>query len=340
MQYKATEFNYVGRMTAVLETMISWHGAKAQNIQDVRKYETVAGGTGPTSPTEGYPRLLNAFAGTKFKIVSGYTGTSDIMLAMERGEVDALENSWNTVIRTKQDWVDTKKINVLIQAALERSKELPDVPTLVELGNTPQDQAALAFYVSSAAVSRSMIATPGIPPERVKALRDAFNATGKDPEFLAEIEKTHSEFTPASGEYLQELARKVAATPPEVIRTHRRGVASQVAMSSRPFIEREPPGAMRRDHQQRADDRNILQRLDLIGRPRRTFHGPEWMREENREHRERTQCERRPARFESNQNHDATDQINACHGVGNHRWRQHVAGCRHEFQHRRARYIG
>jgi tripartite-type tricarboxylate transporter receptor subunit TctC len=217
VQYKAIEFNYVGRMTAVLETMISWHGAKAQNIQDVRKYETIAGGTGPTSPTEGYPRLLNAFAGTKFKIVSGYTGTNDIMLAMERGEVDALENSWNSVIRTKKEWVDTHKINVLIQAALERSKELPDVPTLVELGNTPQDQAALAFYVSSAAVSRSMIATPGIPPDRVKALRDAFNATGKDPEFLAEIEKTHSEFTPASGEYLQELARKVAATPPEVI---------------------------------------------------------------------------------------------------------------------------
>src|SRR3954467_739737 len=165
VQYKATEFTYVGRMTAVLETMISWHGAKAQNIQDVRKYETVAGGTGPTSPTEGYPRLLNAFAGTKFKIVSGYTGTSDIMLAMERGEVDALENSWNTVIRTKQDWVDTKKINVLIQAALERTKELPGGPPLVGLGNAPQEQAALAFYVSPAAVSRSMIATPGIPPE-------------------------------------------------------------------------------------------------------------------------------------------------------------------------------
>jgi tripartite-type tricarboxylate transporter receptor subunit TctC len=106
---------------------------------------------------------------------------------------------------------------VLIQAALERSKELPNVPTLVELGNTPQDQAALAFYVSSAAVSRSMIATPGIPPERVKALRDAFDATGHDPQFLAEIQKTQSEFTPASGDYLQELARKVAATPPDVV---------------------------------------------------------------------------------------------------------------------------
>jgi tripartite-type tricarboxylate transporter receptor subunit TctC len=217
VQYKATEFTYVGRMTAVLETMISWHAAKAQNIYDVRKYETAAGGTGSTSPTEGYPRLLNAFAGTKFKIVSGYGGTTEIMLAMERGEVDALENSWNSIIRTKQEWVDSRKINVLIQASLERTKVLPDTPTLVELGNTPEDKAALAFYTSSAAVSRSMLATPGIPPERVKALRDAFTATTHDPEFLAEIKQSKSEFDPASGEYLQELAKKVAATPKEVV---------------------------------------------------------------------------------------------------------------------------
>jgi tripartite-type tricarboxylate transporter receptor subunit TctC len=204
-------------MTAVLETMISWHAAKAQNIYDVRKYETAAGGTGSTSPTEGYPRLLNAFAGTKFKIVSGYGGTTEIMLAMERGEVDALENSWNSIIRTKQEWVDNRKINVLIQASLERTKVLPDTPTLVELGNTPEDKAALAFYTSSAAVSRSMIATPGIPAERVKALRDAFTATTHDPEFLAEIKQSKSEFDPASGEYLQELAKTVAATPKQVV---------------------------------------------------------------------------------------------------------------------------
>jgi tripartite-type tricarboxylate transporter receptor subunit TctC len=217
VQYKANEFTYIGRMTAVLETMISWHAAKAQNIYDVRKYETVAGGTGSTSPTEGYPRLLNAFAGTKFKIVSGYTGTTDIMLAMERGEVDSLENSWNSIIRTKQEWLDTHKINVLIQASLERTKVLPDTPTLVELGNTPEDKAALAFYTSSAAVSRSILATPGIPPQRVKALRDAFTATTHDPEFLAQVKQSKSEFDPASGEYLQELAKTVAATPKNVV---------------------------------------------------------------------------------------------------------------------------
>jgi tripartite-type tricarboxylate transporter receptor subunit TctC len=217
VKYKSAEFNYIGRMTSVLETMIVWHAAKAKTIEDVRKYETIAGATGPTSPTEGYPRLLNAFAGTKFKILSGFEGTTQIMLAMERGEVDALENSWNSIVRTKQEWLDSKKINVLIQAALERSKVLPNVPTLVEMGTTPEDRAALAFYTSSAAVSRSLLATPGIPAERVKALREAFMATTHDPQLLAEVEKSKSEFDPASGEYLQDLAGNVAATPKAVI---------------------------------------------------------------------------------------------------------------------------
>ena len=126
VKYNAVEFTYIGRMTGVLETMISWHEAPAKNIVEARKVEMIAGGTGPTSPTEGYPRLLNAFAGTKFRIVSGFGGTSEIMLAMERREVDALENSWNSIVRTKREWIETKKINVLIQAVMERSKELPE----------------------------------------------------------------------------------------------------------------------------------------------------------------------------------------------------------------------
>ena len=218
VKYNAPEFSYVGRMTGVLETMFSWHEARAKNIADMRKYETVVGGTGPTSPTEGYPRLLNAFAGTKFKIVTGYAGTSEIMLAMERREVDAQENSWNSVVRTRKEWIADKKINLLIQNSLERGKELPDTPTLVEMGETPDAKAALAFYASSAAVSRSLLGPPRIPGDRLKTLRDAFQATTLDSEFLVEIEKSQLEFTPAPGDYLQDLARKVAATPATVVR--------------------------------------------------------------------------------------------------------------------------
>jgi tripartite-type tricarboxylate transporter receptor subunit TctC len=218
VKYNAVEFTYVGRMTGVLETMIGWHEAPAKDIYQARKVEMVAGGTGPTSPTEGYPRLLNAFAGTKFRIISGFGGTTEIMLAMERREVDALENSWASIVRTKKAWLDEKKINVLVQAVLERSKELPNTPTLVELGTTPEAKAALSFYTSSAAVSRSLIGAPGIPADRLKALRAAFQKTTQDPDFLAEIKKTRSEFDPAPGEYLEDLAKKIAATPQDIVK--------------------------------------------------------------------------------------------------------------------------
>jgi tripartite-type tricarboxylate transporter receptor subunit TctC len=218
VRYKATELTWIGRMTAVLETVIISQDAKAKTIYDVRQYETNMAGTGSGSPSEGYPRLLNAFAATKFKVISGYPGASNAMMALENGEIDAVQVSWNTIVRTKQDWVQNHRINVLVQATPERSSELPDVPTLVELGNTPDDRKALAFYTSAAAVGRAMIATPGIPADRVKALRDAFNATQKDPDFLAEIEKSQSELNPASGEYLQQLTQTVVATPPDIVR--------------------------------------------------------------------------------------------------------------------------
>ena len=160
---------------------------------------------------------MNAFAGTKFKIVSGYKGTTDVMLAMERGEVDAVDVSWNTIIRTKKDWVDTKKVSILVQAALERTKDLPDTPTIVEMGHTADDRAALALYTSSAEVSRPLIGTPGIPADRLKVLRDAFMAVTRDPELLAEIKKAQIDFDPAPGEYLQQLAERVAKTPRDIV---------------------------------------------------------------------------------------------------------------------------
>jgi len=226
VKYKSTEFNWIGRMTAVLEVMIIRAGAQAKSLADMSKFETIAGGTGPASPTEGYPRLLNTFGGAKFRIVSGYKGVADIMLAMDRGEVDAVENSMAHIVRHRSEDLKSGKIWILVQAALERSPTLPDVPTLIEFGSDDKSKAALEFYTSSAAVSRSLFASPGIPTERVKALRDAFNAAAKDPDLLAEVHKANVEFDPAPGEYLQELASKVAATPSDVVQLTKRAVSA------------------------------------------------------------------------------------------------------------------
>jgi len=224
VKFKSAEFNWIGRMTSVLEVMVLREGAKAKSIEDITKYETIAGGTGPASPTEGYPRLLNKFGGAKFRIVSGYKSVTEIMLAMDRGEADAVENSMSSLMRIRAEDLASGKMWVLVQAALERSPTLPNVPTLIEFGKDEKAKAALAFYTSSAAVSRPLFASPGVPAERVKALRDAFNATAKDPDLLAEVSKAQVEFDPAPGEFLQELAQKVAATPKEIVELAKQAV--------------------------------------------------------------------------------------------------------------------
>jgi tripartite-type tricarboxylate transporter receptor subunit TctC len=186
-------------------------------VQDAMVHETPVASTGPGSPSMGYPLLLNSLAGTKFKIITGYPGSTDGMLAMERGEVDGALTSWNTLKVSKQDWLQNKRINLLVQYTLQRSPELPEVPTVVELGKTAEDQQMLAFYASGGAIGRSFLATPGIPADRVRALRAAFDATMKDPEFLAEVEKAKAEFNPLSGEPLQALIASVANASPAMI---------------------------------------------------------------------------------------------------------------------------
>jgi tripartite-type tricarboxylate transporter receptor subunit TctC len=139
------------------------------------------------------------------------------MLAMERGEVDGGLTSWNTLKRTKQQWLRNKDINVLVQYGAERHSELPNVPAVIELATTAEGRAALAFYIGGAQLGRSLVAPPGIPDDRVKILRDAFVAMLKDPDFLAEIEKGGQEFYPASGVEVQKLIVTTAGAPRNVV---------------------------------------------------------------------------------------------------------------------------
>jgi len=217
VQYKSTEFTWIGRVTAILEVHLTWKGSKAKTIADAMQFEIPVAGTGSGSPSEGYPKLLNALAGTRFKIVSGYPGSNQAMMAMEAGEVDGALTSWNTLKRTRQHWLANKEINLLVQYALQRHADLPDVPAIVELGKNAADKQALAFYSSGAEVGRSLIAPPDLPPDRVKILRAAFDAMLKDPEFLAEVDKLGVEFLPASGEHMHKLITDSLAAPKDVV---------------------------------------------------------------------------------------------------------------------------
>jgi hypothetical protein len=135
---------------------------------------------------------------------------------MERGEVDGAFTSYNTLKVAHQDWLRDKKINILVQYG-EHSAELPDVPFAVELAKTDEDRALMTFYVSSEQIGRSFLAPPEVLPERVAILRKAYDETMQDPQFLSEVAKSHSEFSPLSGEKLQKLVAAASEVSPAIV---------------------------------------------------------------------------------------------------------------------------
>jgi tripartite-type tricarboxylate transporter receptor subunit TctC len=215
--YRAAEFNWIGRASNAVELIMSWHTSKARTIEDTRIHDTPTAGTGPASPSEGIPRLLNATYGSRFRIISGYQASAIALVAMEKGEVDTAQTSWSTLKATKADWIRDKRVNILTQSTLSRIPELPDVPAAVELGRTAEDKALLAFYVSSAEVGRSFLAPPGLPAERVATLRRAFDATMQDPEMRADTERAKADLAPLTGEKLQQLIIDTAKAPPALV---------------------------------------------------------------------------------------------------------------------------
>jgi len=216
VQYKATAFNWIGRATSNVDMMLMWHTSKVKTFEDATKIETPVAGTGPGSPAEFMPKVFNNVLGAKFKVITGYPGSNEGMLAMEKGEVEGATTSWNTVKTSKQEWLQTKQINLLVQYTPYRHKELPNVPNMVELGKTDEQKQILGLYASGAVIGRSIFTSPGVPADRVKALRDAFTAMTKDPVFLAEVEQTKAEFDPMSGDELQKTIEEATKISPDV----------------------------------------------------------------------------------------------------------------------------
>ena len=208
VQYDAAKFTYIGRIASSNNVHLVWHTAKAQSMADVRHTEMTVAGTGPANVAEIIPKLLNAIEGTKFKVISGYPSSGPAMLAMERGELDGTGTSWAAVKSQKQDWLREKKVKVILQVLPERSAELPDVPALGEYGKTVEDKQILRLYASGGALGRYVVAAPDLPAEVAKALREAYEKTMRDPEFLADCAKANLDVEPASHDRLLEVALK------------------------------------------------------------------------------------------------------------------------------------
>ena len=216
VQYKAAEFQWIGRATSNVEVQVVLARSKGATFEGLKNNETPTASTGPGSPSESYPKILNAVAGTKFKIIRGYPGSTDGLLAMERGEVDSALTSWNTMKTTRMDWLNDKKAVLAFQYVLKRSPDLQNVMAVVEAGTNDADRALLTFAASSAEIGRAFMAPPGVPADRIKVLRDAFDATMKDPELLAEVAKAKLDFDPASGLAVQKIVADTANVDPAI----------------------------------------------------------------------------------------------------------------------------
>jgi tripartite-type tricarboxylate transporter receptor subunit TctC len=214
VQFDTGMFHWLGTIAPVVETMAVWHTTGVKTIDEARKREVVAGASARGAITYTYPALMNELFGTKFKIVTGYTGGNQINLAMERGEVEARNNTWSSWKATKRAWLDEKKIAVIAQAG-PRASDLA-APSIEAMAKNAEERQLIELVVSGTQLGRPLAITPGVPAERVAALRAAFNAAMKDPEFLAEAKAMNFDVAPVEGVALQKIVEAVLATPKEI----------------------------------------------------------------------------------------------------------------------------
>lgn len=216
-KYDAREWFWLGNMAAIRNMLALWHTSPAQTIEEAKKVEVIIGATGKASPTFIVPDTMNRFLGTKFKMVMGYKGAADLNLAMQRGEIQGRGASWLSVQLALPQEIKDGRIKPIVFASITRDPSAPNVPTLAELMTNPLHKRAAEFLSAESDYGRSVLLPPGVPADRAKMMRAAFEATMKDPDFLAEAQKLRIDIDPISGDMLAQITRQIIETPAEVL---------------------------------------------------------------------------------------------------------------------------
>jgi tripartite-type tricarboxylate transporter receptor subunit TctC len=216
--FDAQRFNWIGSANNEVSVCVALRQSGIAKFEDLFAKELTVGGTGTSADTDQFPRVLNSVLGTHFKIVEGYPGGNDIMLAMERGEVAGRCGwSWSSVKSTHKSWIEDKRMVVLVQLSLEKHPDLPGVPLVMDFAKTEEQRQILKILFARNVIGRPYLAPPNVPADRVAALREAFAATMTDKDFLAEAAKTELEINPVSGAEVEKLVKEVYAEPTDVI---------------------------------------------------------------------------------------------------------------------------
>jgi len=216
-QFETAKFNWLGSLASEVTVCVSWKASTdVKTFEDLKKKELIIGGSGPND-TETVPATLNNVLGAKFKLITGYPSSTAITLAMERGEVSAVCSSYSSLATRNAHWFRDDKVNFLVQASTQKHPALPNVPLALELATNPDDKALLEFSDARLAIGRPFMLPPGVPAERVKALRAAFDQMVKDKDFLADAEKEGRELDIVGGDEMQALLERLSKTPKAMI---------------------------------------------------------------------------------------------------------------------------
>lgn len=229
-RFDGSKLTTIGSMGKQVATCAAWHESPVTTIAQALQNEMLVGGTGPSATTT-YPTLLNAVLKTKFKVIAGYKGSGQILLAMEQGEVQGVCLSWPTLKAAKPDWVRDKKLIPLVQISFASHPELAGVPLMGDIAKSDADRKMLAFFFAPNEFGRPYFGPPELPADRLQILRRAFDATMADKAFLAEADKAQMELDPITGEAMQKLIADIYATPKDLI--------DQVAAAMAPFREKQ-----------------------------------------------------------------------------------------------------
>ena len=217
--YSMTDLTSIGAVIKDFSLCVAWHTTPFKTLDDARRQEMTVAGTGAGSTTDTFPLVINATLGTKFKVITGYLGTQETAMAVERGETHGRCGwSWSSLKGVKSDWLRDKKINLLIQLGVTRSSVVPDVPFVMDLAANDADRQRLALMFAPLSLSHAFLAPPGLPEGRTAELRQAFMATMVDPEVRKEaVAQLSEQPSPTSGEDMQKLIAKLYATPEPIV---------------------------------------------------------------------------------------------------------------------------
>jgi tripartite-type tricarboxylate transporter receptor subunit TctC len=226
-EFDSRKFSWLGSMTDDDTTCVTWNSSPIKSWDDFLGKPSKLGGLGADADPDIWALLYKNVFGAKVQLVSGYPGTNDVVLAMERGEVDGLCGlSWSTIKTRHAEWLSSHSANIIVQAALKKEPEIASVPLATDLISNPEQRQIIKLLLASQAMARPFAAPPGIPSDRRSALTAAFDATMHDGDFLAEAQKLSFEIHPVSAATLDGLLAEVYATPKDVLARAARAISS------------------------------------------------------------------------------------------------------------------